>query len=128
MTQQTQNDKNEWPEWAWVSRHAENSKFDSLTMTGPGSSHSFPYNRPTHYCNRNWGPQDYINYRLEMLREMAEDVQKLIELFDMNSISEDADWNRGIQAARSVRPRDVSKQISYANGSRVGEKAEINDL
>lgn len=72
---------NEWPEWAWVSRHAEDSKCDHLAMTGPGSGHVFPHAEPMWYCNRSWGPQEYIEYRLKMLQAMAEDVQRVIELF-----------------------------------------------
>jgi len=72
----------EWPEWAWVGRHAENSRNDQLVMTGPGSDHVFPHAKPMWYCNRNWGPQEYIEYRLKLLQEMVEDVQKLVKLFE----------------------------------------------
>jgi hypothetical protein len=77
-----------WPDWAWVGRHAENSKNDQLVMTGPGSGHVFPHSKPMWYCCRTWTPQEYIDYRLKMLQEMAEDVQKLINLFSENDVTE----------------------------------------
>ena len=71
----------DWPKWAWVSRHAENSKNDRLIISKPGEYHSFPHSNPIWYCNRNWGPREYIENRLKMLKEEFEDLQKIINFF-----------------------------------------------
>lgn len=72
-----------WPDWAWVSRHAENSKNDTLVMTGPGGGHIFPQMERPSYCCRTWGPQEYIKWRVEILAQEAKDLQDLIRLFEV---------------------------------------------
>ena len=68
-----------WPEWAWVCKHAENSKNDHLYVR----NHIFPHAEYPSYCRRTWGPQEYINWRIEILKREAEDLQKLIQLFEI---------------------------------------------
>jgi len=73
----------DWPEWAWVSKHAENSTHDTLVLTGPANNHVFPQLERPSYCKRSWGPQEYIKWRTEILMQEAEDLQKLIRLFEI---------------------------------------------
>lgn len=67
-----------WPESARIIKHAENSKNDMLYI----SNHTFPHLDPIWYCKRSWGPQEYVEYRVELLKKMYEDTKKIINLFE----------------------------------------------
>lgn len=69
-----------FPDSAWVVKYAENSNWDRLYI----EDHSFPLLGQIHYCDRSWGPQEYINYRIDILKRMAEDLQKIVKLFEVS--------------------------------------------
>lgn len=66
-----------WPKWAWVCRHAEKSRLDSIYIRGYNTMQT----QDLSYCCRNWTPEDYVNYRIKILEDMKKEVDKLIEIF-----------------------------------------------